>query len=192
MPSGVTREEGFTLIELMVVVAIIGILAAIAMVSYRHFTDKAKSVEAEVALAEIDRLEMVHYANRGIYSDDLNAIGFSLGPALKYYQVAVQVQNGGTTFQAMAFPTAGSGKQLALVLTRTPDGQASLKRADPTALAAQIGGKLGGSGIAGADPTGAGGATPGAGGGAQKASCREGGEASLAADGLLDMSFCLK
>jgi len=192
MTRSVTREGGFTLIELMAVVVIIGILAAIAMVSYQHFTDKAKAVEAEVALAEIDRLEMLHHSNHGLYSNDLNAIGFSLVPALKYYHVAVQVQNGGAAFQAMALPLARSGKQLALVLTHTPDGQIGLKKANPIALAAQVRGDSSGGGNSTATPTGAGGVIPGSGGDQTKLGCREGGDATVAADGLLDMNFCLK
>jgi prepilin-type N-terminal cleavage/methylation domain-containing protein len=192
MTSSVRREEGFTLIELMAVVAIIGILAAIAMVSYRHFTDKAKSVEAEVALAEINRLEMLHHANHGLYSGDLNTIGFSLVPALKYYQVAVQVQNGGTAFQAMALPLGYPGNKMALVLTHAPDGQIAMMKADPSAIAVQAGGLSGGNGNSSPAPIGAGGAPAGASGNASKPSCKEGGEATVAADGLLDMNFCLK
>lgn len=88
------RDSGFTLIELMMVLAILSILAAIAMVSHRHFAEHAKSVEAEVALAEIDRLETLYHANHGTYSGDFSAIGFSLSSMLKYYKVTVQLQNG--------------------------------------------------------------------------------------------------
>lgn len=176
------------MIELMAVVAIIGILAAVAMLSYRHFTEKAKAVEAEVALAEIDRLEMLHHANHGTYSADLNAIGFSLSSSLRFHKVEVRLQNGGTAFQALALPLTGAETPLALVLTHAPDGRVALMKADPLTLAAKAGGN--GSGDS-SDTSGGGmGVDSGSGGDQIKPSCKQGGEASLAEDGLLDMNFC--
>jgi prepilin-type N-terminal cleavage/methylation domain-containing protein len=56
MTQQLSKDSGFTLIELMMVLAILSILAVVAMMSHRHFAEKARSVEAEVALAEINRL----------------------------------------------------------------------------------------------------------------------------------------
>lgn len=184
------RDAGFTLIELMMVLAILGILAAVAMVSHRHFAEKARSVEAEVALAEISRLESLYHANHGIYSSDLSAIGFSLSPGLKYYRVMVQLQDGGLSFQATAVPLSGANTQLALILIQTKDGTA-LKKADPTTLAAQDGNAGGSNGTFPGDQRAAG-AGAETGGSPAKNNCRQGGEATVAEDGLLDMNFCLK
>ena len=61
------RNKGFTLIELMIVVAIIGILAAIAIPNFLRFQLKAKSSEGKTNLAAIRTAEQSYYAEFGVY-----------------------------------------------------------------------------------------------------------------------------
>ena len=62
-----TRRGGFTLIELMIVVAIIGILAAIAIPNFLRFQLKAKSSEGKTNLAAIRTAEESFFAEYGVY-----------------------------------------------------------------------------------------------------------------------------
>ncbi len=61
------RRGGFTLIELMIVVAIIGILAAIAIPNFLRFQLKAKSSEGKTNLAAIRTAEESYFAEYGAY-----------------------------------------------------------------------------------------------------------------------------
>jgi len=63
------KREGFTLIELMIVVAIIGILAAIAIPNFIKFQLRSKAGEAKVNLAAIRTAEEGYFAEAGTYLD---------------------------------------------------------------------------------------------------------------------------
>ena len=61
-----TMQKGFTLIELMIVVAIIGILAAVALPAYQDYTIRAKVSEGAIAASSIKIGVADLFANRGI------------------------------------------------------------------------------------------------------------------------------
>jgi type IV pilus assembly protein PilA len=71
------KRRGFTLIELMIVVAIIGILAAIAIPNFIRFQARSKQSEAKANLKSLFTAERSYYQEKDAYSSFIDAIGFS-------------------------------------------------------------------------------------------------------------------
>lgn len=111
------RNRGFTLIELMIVVAIIGILAAIAIPGYQGYILRAQTTEA-FSLASFVKPKVVdYYRHFGHFPADNRAAGVPEAHLiLGHYVGAVQVDDGviNVTFRDKGINTALQGQVLSL------------------------------------------------------------------------------
>ena len=73
------KQQGFTLIELMIVIAIVGILAAIALPAYQDYTVRAKVSEGLLAAAEA-KTSIAEYYSANNYFPSLAAAGIQTNP----------------------------------------------------------------------------------------------------------------
>jgi len=116
---------GITLIELMIVVVIIGILAAVAYPNYQEFTARAKRNEARAALLRLAVNQERFYLNNNIFTQDLTQLGFGTTPTWDtetgYYRVRVTAANA-SNFSATATYLHG-GSEAGKCLTFTIDGR---------------------------------------------------------------------
>jgi general secretion pathway protein G len=67
MKSTIKQQQGFTLIEIMVVIAILGLLAVIVVQNLRGATDRAKRTKAMADLAELKTALDRYYIDQGSY-----------------------------------------------------------------------------------------------------------------------------
>lgn len=78
---GCKKENGFTLIEIMIAVAIVAIIASVALPSYQEQIRKSRRSDAKIGLEKAAALQEQHRFTNNTYSSDVNDIG-GIGGAL--------------------------------------------------------------------------------------------------------------
>src|SRR3954471_1206770 len=108
-------QQGFTLIELMIVVAIIGILAAVALPAYQDYTVRAKMSEVILAMSAC-RTSITELYQTGGTPPGANNWGCE-GVTSKYVGALATDQNGAITATIQGINTTVNGKVVSLIPT---------------------------------------------------------------------------
>lgn len=127
-------QAGFTLIELMIVVAIIGILAAVALPAYQDYTARAKVTEVNLQVGSCKGALSEFIQANGVFPASANQAGCSATAQTKYMAAGLTVtgsgiitsgaiQNvatGANTFHILLQPTSNAARTAALAAATDP------------------------------------------------------------------------
>lgn len=122
-------SKGFTLIELMIVVAIVGIIIAVAVPAYQNQAQEARRSDGKIALERAAAMQEQWYFANNAYTATVNNIGGSGGTLLSpegYYSI---------TSSVLATATGCSADDICYQLTATARGaQADDSSCDPLTI----------------------------------------------------------
>jgi type IV pilus assembly protein PilE len=111
----VTRNRGFSLIELIVAMAIIAIVTAVALPAFQDSVRKSRRADAHAALLQVQTNQEKWRANNTTYTADLTNLGFSTASNAVstdgYYTINITADsNTGIAYEATAVPKSGTAQ----------------------------------------------------------------------------------
>lgn len=110
------KQQGFTLIELVIVIAIVGILSSIAMPLYRDYVVRTNRTEAKTALAAVALAQERYYSANNTYSTTLASLGTVMGLSSSgvtengYYSISIVAANPTASYSLSATPQSKAGQ----------------------------------------------------------------------------------
>lgn len=126
------RQSGFTIVELLIVVVVIAILAAITIVSYNGITTQANSSAAKATASTFQKKAELYYAEHSRYPVSFSELSTGTGIAEKPYYLT-----GNGFVYGTAAPTSTNGKNTVQILkcaSGSPANQAAITDANISGL----------------------------------------------------------
>lgn len=118
-------HRGFTLIELMIVLAVVAILAAVAYPSYVNQVRKGRRADAETVLLQAEQFMQRYYSTSlkgytdAVLPDNLKTSPAGASDSTKYYTISVEISDTGQGYTLSAEPTQTDDPCGTLTLTST-------------------------------------------------------------------------
>ncbi|RYE79970.1 MAG: prepilin-type N-terminal cleavage/methylation domain-containing protein [Oxalobacteraceae bacterium] len=105
-------QRGFTLVELMVVVVVVGILAAVAYPSMTSMIQRSRRADAIAALTAVVQAQERYRSNHPTYSEDVSSLKIDVEKAYKHYDIGLAGLGEAASFSSgyvvTATPRSGS------------------------------------------------------------------------------------
>ena len=102
------KTQGFTLIELMITVAIVGIIAAVALPNYTEYVKRASRAEAAASLLDAANKQEQYFVDNREYTSNITDLGITDKTENGHFKLAATVDN--NTFIISATPVDGPVK----------------------------------------------------------------------------------